>query len=118
MDELYIGDFPFNRRKIEGMVKQWNHARLALTGEWVSEDGDGWYGMRCRAYDTGNPEAILDCIQLEGLVDRIEDPHVRAAVILRMFMFDEQDIGSLLNSRRTGRDLVETGIRLMTRRDV
>jgi hypothetical protein len=99
------------------MVKQWNHAYIPLTDEWAIEDGDGWYGMRAKAYDSGNPDEILDCIQLEQAIDSLDDRHVKAALILRMFGWDEQDIGAVLSSRRTGRSLVESGISSVKRHE-
>ena len=105
-----IDNRPWGRKKIEGMVKAWNYAYLPMTDEWHAEDGDGWYGMRTKAYDSGDPEQILDCIQLEQAVDQMQDTQAKAAVILRMFGWDEVEIGTVLHSRRSGRQLVEHGI--------
>ena len=108
-------DSPWTRHKIEEMVKQWDYAYVPMTGEFIAQDGNGWYGMRTAAYDSGNPEQILDCIQLEQAVDSLDDQHVKAALILRMFGWDEQDIGAVLSSRRTGTSLVESGISAVKR---
>lgn len=117
-----MGDFQhenrvWSRQRIEGMVKAWDFAYLPMTDEWHAQDGDGWYGMRTKAYDTGDPEMILDCIQLEDAIDALEDQHVKAALILRMFGWDEQDIGAVLSSRRPGRSLVEHGISMVKRHE-
>lgn len=117
-----MGDFehenrPWTRYRIEGMVKGWEYSYLPLTGEWIAQDGDGWYGMRTNAYDSGDPEMILDCIQLEQAVDSIDDQHIKAALILRMFGWDEQDIGAVLSSRRTGKSLVEHGISMAAKHE-
>lgn len=106
--ELY--DKPWSRKKIEGLVKSWDWAVSPSTGEMHAVDGDGWYGMKARAYDSGNPESILDCIQLEQAVDQMTDMHEKAAVILRMHGWHDQDIGAILSSRRTGKSLVDGGI--------
>lgn len=110
MSDIEFLDVPWGRRKVEELVKAWNYAYLPMTDEWFAEDGDGWYGMRTKAYDSGDPEMILDCIQLEQAIDALDDEHVKAALILRMFGWDEGTIGAVLSSRRTGRSLVEHGI--------
>lgn len=110
-------DKVWSRQKVEGMVKQWDFAYIPATMEYLAQDGDGWYGMRTKAYDTGDPEMILDCIQLEQAVDSLDDQHMKAALILRMFGWDEQDIGAVLSSRRTGRSLVEAGISAVKRHE-
>lgn len=110
-------DTPWSRYKIEELVKQWDFSYLPLTGEWIAQDGDGWYGLRTKAYDTGDPEMILDCIQLEQAIDAIDDQHMKAAIILKMFGWDDQDIGAVLSSRRPGTQLVEAGISAVRRHE-
>ena len=109
-NDTALYDKPWSRRKIEGLIKGCDWVQSPATGEWHSIEGDGWYGMKVKGYDSGNPDGILDCIQLEMAVGNISDRHEQAAVILRMFGWDEQDIGATLSSRRTGRALVEGGI--------
>jgi hypothetical protein len=116
-DEYRHAEKRWGYDKVEGLVRRVEKGYIPLTGEATYEEGDGWYGLRCKAYDTGNPELLLDAIQLEMAVDQIQDLPVKAAVILSMYGWNEENIGYCLRDRkrRPGSRLVEDGIRAITR---
>lgn len=111
---LVIGK-PWSRMRIEGLVRSYDMVYEPLSGTHVFTDGEGWLGLRLRAYDKGDTDLILDCVRFEQALDSIKDDMIRAAVILRCFGFDETSIGSMLRSRRSGSSMVDEGIRLMHR---
>ena len=78
-----------------------------------SEDipATSWIQLRCKAYDQGNVDAMLDVIQIEKAVSMINDPRKRAAVVLAMLGWDFADIGAAINAYKPGRLLVTEGIR-------
>ena len=96
--------------RVEGLITQADILYDPKTGVRVSLDADGWYGMRSAAYDSGDPERILDVIQFEGHVDRIKDATVRAAIILRMHGFSADEISSIIRSHLTGEELLKKGM--------
>ncbi len=110
-DEYLASDKPWSYDKVDGMVRRIDKARIPLTHEVVYEEGDGWYGMRCKAYDKGNPDQILDAIQLEQAVESIQDLTVKAATILSMYGWNEENIGAVLKGHRTGYKLVKEGVK-------
>lgn len=70
---------------------------------------EGWFSLRAKAYDRGQPELTLDPIQLERSVCLISDARVRAAAMLYLQGMDQVDIGYVLGGRgrsRTGSTLV------------
>ena len=74
------------------------------------------YELRAKAYDGGNPESILDAVQLDGAVMCVRDVPARLAIRLAIAGESIDDIGHYIRDRkrnRTGRKLVEDGIRLM-----
>lgn len=109
--EVKLRDKPWSRKKIEGLIRGIDYAYEPMTGTLASTDGDGWYGKKYRALDGGNPDDILDCIQLEQAVSRIKNPQVQMAVKLRMLLFNEEVIGKMVHSYLPGRVLVDMGIR-------
>ena len=116
-DEYRQSDRPWSGQYIESLIRRVNFGTDPINGEEWYEDGDGWYGMKCRAYDSGNPELLLDAIQLEQAVDSIQDMAVKVATILAMHGFDERDIGALIRDprHRPGVRLVDDGIRIVRR---
>lgn len=107
---------------LEFVDRPWHplRVRALIKGYSVLDDvaGDGfrdlqrtsWYQMRTAAYDSGRPEAVLDSIQLEQMVERIEDVKVRAAVVLALHQWDGPSIGAALGGSRTGSQLLMAGI--------
>lgn len=94
----------------EEMIRQETILYHPHTGEKISTPSDGWYGMRASAYDSGDPEKILDVIEAESLVDSIQDHTVKAAVILHMHGFTAEQLTSILRSHHTGSELIDRGI--------
>lgn len=101
--------------------KLWGEDRIMgmVTGEVKSSDwnpeGDAasWFELKAAAYDRGNVDSVLDCIQFENAVRSISDIKARAAVILRSFGLDPADVGAVLGGRgerRTGAELISDGV--------
>lgn len=79
---------------------------------------EGWFLLRARALDSGNPELVLDCVQLERGIRGIGDVRVRAAAVLYMMGFDQVEIGFVLGGRGrhdTGRELVDRALKSVHR---
>jgi hypothetical protein len=85
----------------------------------IEARGPSWYEQKTLAYDRGEPEMMLDAIQLDMAVERMTDMAARAAVQLRMLGWDYQDIGAVVRDRRrrTGAGLVESGVRAIVRHE-
>lgn len=79
------------------------------------EECSSWYMQRCRAYDKGSVDMVLDAIQHENAVAMIPDLRVRAAVTLAQMGWDFADIGAAINDRRPGRLLVKEGVRQLAK---
>lgn len=112
---------------LEFLERLWDESKFEqlLFGRSIidSESGDGWadvpnqswYQLRCRAYDRGDVNAVLDAIQFEESVLSIDNPQLRAAVQLAQLGWDFADIGAALRNRKTGRQLVKEGVRAMVK---
>lgn len=116
-DEFRHANKRWSLDKVEGMVRRVEKTTDPVDGTKYYDEADGWYGQRAAAYDSGEPESILDCIQLEQGVDSIQDLAVKAAVTLSMMGWYEENIGAVIRDRhaRTGARLVEDGIRAIAR---
>lgn len=82
---------------------------------WCDVECSSWYQIRHRAYDRGDVDLVCDVLQFEQAVELIPDRKVRAAVILAMMGWDLPDIGAAIGGRRTGSQLVRSGVRSIVR---
>lgn len=115
-----FGDFLWTERYVTDLI---DGAHLEDLGDGVIRAIEStrptYYEQKCRAYDLGDAEEMLDAIQLDIAVDQMADMPAKAAIQLRMAGWDFQDIGSVIRDRRrrTGAGLVESGVRAILRHE-
>jgi hypothetical protein len=89
------------------------------SGEWVfvGTQRPTYQEQRMKAMDTGNPELMLDAIQLDAAIDRLVDMPAKAAIHLKLAGWDEANLGAVLRDkrRRTGAELVASAVRGIAR---
>lgn len=99
----------------------WDETNDRLAWE---DSNDGWFCVKQRAYDSGRVSwELLDAVVLDEALTRLDDgvcdDAVRAAVTLRLHGWDEGEIGALIGPRssrgRTGAQLVDEGVRVLSR---
>jgi hypothetical protein len=84
----------------------------ALTEVKQADTGVSAYEILCRHEAGGETDmGLLDVIQLERRIRRLEDPAVRAAAYLATVGVGAWEIGTMVRGHRTGEQLVETAIR-------
>lgn len=91
------------------------------TGEWVFVGGGRptYWEQKQVAYDKGNPELMLDAIQLDSAIDRMTDMAAKAAIQLKLAGWDVSNIGAVIRDRRrrTGAQLVESAVKAVARHE-
>lgn len=114
MPEWQMFDHPWGFEKIS----------LLVNGEYLrvyeGNDGaehslevssDGYYGLRLRAVDHGDYDAVLDCIQLDSAIrEHVTDSTVAAALTLRLAGWHPESISGVLRTHKPARRLIQEGI--------
>ena len=110
--DLEFADKVWSKGKIRSLVFG---TSIPDVNSWdgYADKHDSYYCLRRKAYDLGKPELVLDCIQLEDSIGRIDDDEVQAALILKLNGWAEERIGAVLKCRRTGRQLLDRGVHLI-----
>lgn len=94
------------------------HIRWAAGRAFVVEfSGLTYWEQRAKAHDSGNPEVMLDAIQLDMAIDRMTDMPAKAALHLKLAGWDFANIGAVVRDRRrrTGAQLVADGVQQVAR---
>lgn len=112
--DVALVDRPWGANRVRGLIEG-SFEREVAPGYWVEVESDGYFGLRSGA--DMRPELVLDCVQLDEAVGRIEDPVVRCAVRLTMLGERPEVVGSVLRDRRQrpGSVLVAEGVRRVLR---
>lgn len=77
----------------------------------IEVSSDGYYGLRARAVDWGDYDAVLDCIQLDNVIsEHIDDDRVAAALTLRLAGWRPEAIGGVLRTSKPASKLIAEGI--------
>jgi hypothetical protein len=91
------------------------------TDEWVFKKSvkPTYWEQKQVAYDKGDPTLMLDAIQLDMAIDRMTDMAAKAALQLKLAGWDEANLGAVIRDRRrrTGAQLVESGIKAVVRHE-
>lgn len=110
----------------------WTERKLAdlIDGAHWQDLGDGkltaiestqptYWEQKQMAYDHGDPEMMLDAIQLDMAIERMTDMPAKAALHLKLAGWDFQNISAVVRDkrRRTGAALVESGIKAVLRHE-
>lgn len=94
--------------------------RLLATGTHTNTDGDvtesefGYYAQKALAQDLGEPELMLDAIQLDLAINQMKDIPAKMALILKCQGIRDETIGAHISDtgqNRTGYQLVQDGIK-------
>ncbi len=98
---------------VDGAHISWSGGRAYV----VESSGLTYWEQRQKAYDTGDPEVMLDAIQLDMAIDKMRDMPAKAALQLKLHGWDYSDIGAVLRDRkrRPGAHLVEDAIKEVVR---
>ena len=94
-----------------------NEIRLDRKVYRIETEGPTYLERRFAAFDSGNPDGLLDLIELDRWISKISDLPVRAAMLLRLAGLEPESIGSIVKDRkrRSGRKLIEDGVRMVRR---
>lgn len=78
-----------------------------------------YWEMKQMAFDAGDPELMLDAIQLDMAIDRMTDMPAKAALVLKLASWDYANIGAVVRDRRrrTGAQLVESAVKAIVRHE-
>jgi len=119
------GDVPWSRGKFYSLIFGVSTPSYAGRNEdgsvnaerqsdgFMDVPGVSWYQQRCRAFDGGEPDDMLESIDFERRVMLIPDVQERAAVCLAMLGWDLWDVGVAIRSSRSGEQLVAAGVKSM-----
>lgn len=119
MNDVECFDRPWTADKIQILVE--GSAEITLTGENGKPydtyiEGMTLYEMRCKAFDGGNPDLIVESAQFDAAARSIVDDNVRAVVMLvTRAQVDPDHIASLLGDHRSGYQMLRRAQELILR---
>ncbi len=114
------GDFVWSERYITDLVDgaHWEdlgNGKMTM----IESSRPTYYEQRSKGHDMGDPEMMLDAIQLDMAMDRMTDRPAKLALLAKMHGWDVADIGATVRDRRrrTGAELVESAVKAIARHE-
>ena len=105
------GDEPWELGKCVAMVFGFARPDHTCFDGFGDVRGVSWFQRRCAALDSGSVDLMNDVIDFERYLNKIKDVEARAAVCLAMLGWDVSEIGAAVGGRRSGSQLVRSGLR-------